>query len=927
MGGGSKPGSGKTFNGTQKNDVINGTAYKDIIYGNGGSDTITGNGGADTITGGIGADIFRYVAYNDSRSATGIDTITDFDPAQDTIDLTAFGGATLVSAYDANTTGAQATLSFDGVRTTLSIYDGGSTPVFQLYVNGNHQTLAGITGISYPPPQVSISDVSVDEAAGTVTFTVTRAGLTVASTSSSVNYATLDGTAVDEADYAVASGILQFAAGETSKTVTIALTDDRFIEGSESFSLRLSQATNATIADGEALATIVDNDRPSELNDDLIGTAASDSIDLLGGNDRFEGLAGDDWISGGAGDDTIFGGDGADVIDGGTGSNLLHGEAGDDSFLLTLGAPSDVSQLNGGEGIDTVDASQASEAILFRAQKSGDEVSVGDLTSGSTQATVNGVENWLGSQYGDVFSFASMGVGLVLDGGAGDDHLAGGSEGDWLLGGDGNDTIDGNEGTNHLNGGAGDDLFWVSGGSGNTVDGGEDVDTLDLTGLSTGAQAIGFENGGFEISTGTLLAAVANVERLIGSTYADDLNFTFATQAVALEGGAGDDLIVGGAGADVLNGDEGADVLDGGIGSDVIFGAGGDDRILIANVSDPSTDTIFGGSGIDLLDGRDSSSALYVEIDYTGPGVSVFEKDNWNLVARVHEVEGWIGSSGDDQFYLQSATESQSLSGEQGNDILVAGLADDVLLGGEGDDFLRGWLGNDLIDGGTGNDSVSLSFIHSTGVDFSFSENAPETPWVVTHDDGTDTIINVEGLHVRGSYFDDRITGGSGEDWLNGNDGNDHLSGGDGNDHLFGEWGADVLVGGLGADELEGGVWDGRDVYRYTSLAESNATLGIDTILNHGDTEDRIDISQIDVDPTTSETEAADWIFVGEAFREDLEVAQATLSYDTVAEGTWLRLYLIDGDTTPDFEVLISGAAVDASILIGVSPPVDTWFG
>src|SRR5687768_485336 len=95
----------------------------------------------------------------------------------------------------------------------------------------------------------------------------------------------------------------------------------------------------------------------------------------------------------------------------------------------------------------------------------------------------------------------------------------------FLARGDGNDTIDGNEGRNHLDGGAGDDLFWVSRGF-DAIDGGEGLDTLDLTGLGRGAEVIGFENSGFEISVGTLLAAVAHVERLIGSTYADDLNFT-----------------------------------------------------------------------------------------------------------------------------------------------------------------------------------------------------------------------------------------------------------------------------------------------------------------------------------------------------------------------------------------------------------------
>src|SRR5688572_8440945 len=100
MAGGPKPGSGKTFNGSNKNDVINGTAFADTIYGNAGNDTITGNGGADTITGGLGSDTFRYLAYSDSRPG-GVDTITDFNPSQDVIDLSAFGGATLVSAYDA----------------------------------------------------------------------------------------------------------------------------------------------------------------------------------------------------------------------------------------------------------------------------------------------------------------------------------------------------------------------------------------------------------------------------------------------------------------------------------------------------------------------------------------------------------------------------------------------------------------------------------------------------------------------------------------------------------------------------------------------------------------------------------------------------------------------------------------------------------
>ncbi len=918
--------TGKTFNGSSGNDTIVGTAYADFIYGNGGNDTITGNGGADTISGGLGADVFRYLAYSDSRATSGIDTITDFDGAQDRLDLTAFGGATLVSAYQPGA-GRQATLVFDGSRTTLSLFDGGSAPAFQLYLSGDHRNPAGMLGISYPPPTIVIGDSSVDEAAGTVTFTVTRSGAGVAA-ASSVGFATADGTAVAGADYIAASGTLNFAAGETVKTITVTVLNDKLIESAESFSVDVTGLTNANVTDSKGVGTIQANDRPTEGSDDLIGTAGDDNVDLLGGDDRFSALAGNDRVDGGAGDDIICGGEGDDTLTGGTGSDSLYGEAGRDRFILkedwTRGGYSQ-SHFSGGEGVDTLDASLAADGMRFEWMSEPYHLHT-RISRGFTLGDAVGIEHWIGSRFDDVFIFAGLGADLTIEGGAGNDEIEGGAGHDDLFGGDGDDTLVGNGGFNTLSGEAGDDSFVIGPGY-DSVAGGDGFDTVNLGWMANGAVVNGFENGDFEVMAGgTLKVSATQVERVLGSYWDDELNFTFTTVAMTLDGGNGDDYVVGGTAGDSVSGGEGNDVLDGGRGADLVFGGGGDDRLVIANVGDGAADTMDGGTGHDVIDARDSSAGLY--LDGQGFMLTVWELTNWSVVATAQYAEGIIGSGHDDQIYAQSMAGSMVLDGAGGDDIIIAGTGNDSLYGGAGNDWLRGWEGSDLLDGGEGDDTVGVSFSQFEGVDFTFQENSAGSPWIVVSDEGTHTVVNVENVSFGGSYFADRATGGAGDDWLSGSDGDDRLTGGDGEDQLFGDDGADVLRGGLGADVLEGG-WDGyADVYVYFSLAESHAAFGIDTISHYGSPYDRIDLSQMDGDASTPEVEPVDWVFVGEAHRTDVEAAQATLHYDSAQGGTVLRLFLNDGDSVADFELLILGEPVDQSILIGVSPlvtPTDGW--
>ena len=63
---------------------LTGTAGRDVIIGTAGDDVIQGGHGADMLTGGLGRDRFVYTSLRDAT-----DTITDFQPGTDLLDLTA----------------------------------------------------------------------------------------------------------------------------------------------------------------------------------------------------------------------------------------------------------------------------------------------------------------------------------------------------------------------------------------------------------------------------------------------------------------------------------------------------------------------------------------------------------------------------------------------------------------------------------------------------------------------------------------------------------------------------------------------------------------------------------------------------------------------------------------------------------------------
>ena len=113
---------------------------------------------------------------------------------------------------------------------------------------------------------LSIADAAAAEG-GSLAFAVTLAP--AAGDEVTVDWATADGPSPDGAvagsDYTAGSGTLTFEAGETSKTVSVAVLDDSADEISETLTLTLSNPSGAGIGDGEAAGTLADNDGPAPL--------------------------------------------------------------------------------------------------------------------------------------------------------------------------------------------------------------------------------------------------------------------------------------------------------------------------------------------------------------------------------------------------------------------------------------------------------------------------------------------------------------------------------------------------------------------------------------------------------------------------------------------------------------------------------------
>jgi probable HAF family extracellular repeat protein len=125
-----------------------------------------------------------------------------------------------------------------------------------------------LTPLAPGTPVVNIADGSVTEGhAGTQSASLTLSLSTASSQPVTVAYSTANGSA-GGSDYQSASGTVTFAAGQTSATVAVLVNGDRDGEPNETFLVNLGSAQGgAVIGDGQAVATIVDDEPRVSVND------------------------------------------------------------------------------------------------------------------------------------------------------------------------------------------------------------------------------------------------------------------------------------------------------------------------------------------------------------------------------------------------------------------------------------------------------------------------------------------------------------------------------------------------------------------------------------------------------------------------------------------------------------------------------------
>lgn len=211
------------------------------------------------------------------------------------------------AAVNWRTLNAHATAPSDYVAvppTTLSFAAGETSKVVTVVVNGDTAvepledfyvrlespsgaTIADGSGlgriVNDDNATFSVNDaVIVEGNAGTrsMTFTVSRAG--ALGGPASVRWATADGTATAGSDYvAVAPATLAFAAGETSKTVSVNINGDTAVEANEVFYARLTSPLGGTLADGSGVGRITNDDSASLTVNDVTAAEGNAGTKLM----------------------------------------------------------------------------------------------------------------------------------------------------------------------------------------------------------------------------------------------------------------------------------------------------------------------------------------------------------------------------------------------------------------------------------------------------------------------------------------------------------------------------------------------------------------------------------------------------------------------------------------------------------------------
>ena len=355
---------------TSVSDLTEDMFYLDTIAGGDDDDTISGGTDDDTMSGGGDGDSDTFV-FDEGH---GDDTITDFDTANDTINLKNFAASITWEQLQAAMTDVADDPLTTNVDETATIIDlsawGGGTITLQ------GVSSADLTADNFVLDRLHGEDDSDDRIKGG-TSDDTMSGGTGADTFyfyEGHGADTITDFSTTEGDLIVLSCLDGAISWEELQAQFTAVADDPLTTNVDETAtiIDLSNWGGGTITLQGVTSTdltadmfcLPDGSRATY----VIGNSEDETLTGGQGRDRIFGEEGADTISGGMGHDRLFGGEGNDVLDGGEGNDLLMGGEGDDT--LTGGEGDDM--LIGGEGDDTLTGGAGADTYVF-GEDSGDD--------------------------------------------------------------------------------------------------------------------------------------------------------------------------------------------------------------------------------------------------------------------------------------------------------------------------------------------------------------------------------------------------------------------------------------------------------------------------------------------------------------------------------------------------------------------------
>ena len=341
--------------GTEGNDQITGSSGDDQLIGGSGNDTLSGGSGNDVLTGGSGNDYFVYSL--DPLAPVGIDTITDFNSAEDVIDLVGYDKSKITQKLDASgydqfiftedSGTSSLTIETPQVATSLKVKNLKDNV---LRLSDSDLTVSSLGELSVSDLK-AISNVKVD---GVTNFKADLKKVGDRAASDPINLSDV----LAQLKHIIGLRELKanaIQAGDTNNDGEVNLSDvlDNLkhiigLRTIDTFDLVTDNgfAVNALDADSKGNLTLVINGDADQshgdwqrVNNKVTGTENGETIDLVSaiigmdeGTIYVYGAAGSDIIIGSSRDESIDGGDGDDTIFGGAGVNVLTGSFGADIF-------------------------------------------------------------------------------------------------------------------------------------------------------------------------------------------------------------------------------------------------------------------------------------------------------------------------------------------------------------------------------------------------------------------------------------------------------------------------------------------------------------------------------------------------------------------------------------------------------------------